>query len=174
MSPAQMHEVFKPATDEPSSGLRTRLVHALSDDGGVEHFGQLYSADEPSVAYGEEAFHYFLEIERKRSEVSNRPFLLMLLDWRSRQEADSHIDHVTARKLFSVLSRSVRDTDFLGWYREGRVAGAVLTQHGEAEGDDYSEAIRSRVSAEFAKQFDGAFQVRVFQVSPTPKSRSES
>jgi hypothetical protein len=115
-------------------------------------------------AYNEEAFQYFLEIERKRSELSNRPFLLMLVDFKKHPRIDS----VMAEKLFSVLSLCLRETDFLGWYREGRVAGAVLTQHGEPGRDDLSdgvhqrieEALREGLPRDLARQL----QARVYQI----------
>jgi hypothetical protein len=34
----------------------------------------------------------------------------------------------TADRLFVALAACLRDTDFVGWYHEGRVIGAVLTQ----------------------------------------------
>jgi hypothetical protein len=124
-------------------------------------------------AYNEEAFQYFLEIERKRSEVSNRPFLLMLVDF----SKHPRIDAVTADKLFSVLSRCLRETDFIGWYREGRVAGAVLTQHAETDGDDLSDGVRERIGralreglpSDLARQL----QARVYQIPSHVKAESK-
>ena len=134
--------------------------------------------DGSAEAYNEEAFQYFLEIERKRSEISNRPFLLMLIE-SNRHPAGVYpeIDAVTAGKLFSILRRCVRETDFIGWYREGRVAGAVLTQDGEPDRDDLSEVVRSRVREALDKHFPPhrprGFQVRVYQLTPHNTLRSE-
>jgi hypothetical protein len=120
--------------------------------------------DGPVHAYNEEAFQYFLEIERKRSELSNRPFLLMLVDFHK----CPRIDAVTADMLFSVLSRCLRETDFIGWYREGRVAGAVLTQHGETEVDDLSEGVRQRIAGALRQGLPSLLaphlQARVYQI----------
>src|SRR5882672_7704571 len=117
-------------------------------------------------AYNEEAFQYFLEIERKRSELSNRPFLLMLVDFNKHPR----IDAVTGERLFSVLSLSLRETDFIGWYREGRVAGAVLTQHGEADGDHLSELVRARIEGALRQLLPPALasqlQARIYQIPP--------
>ncbi len=81
--------------------------------------------DGAAQAYNEEAFRYFLEIERKRSESSTRPLLLLLVDVRG---ADDVIDQATATQLFAGLAGCLRETDFVGWYRENLVIGAVLTQ----------------------------------------------
>jgi hypothetical protein len=129
-------------------------------------------------AYNEEAFHYFLEIERKRSELSNRPFLLMLIEFnRHHPGVNPEIDGATAARLFPILSQCVRETDFIGWYREGRVVGAVLTQHGEPDRDDLSEVVRQRVADALDKHFPPdrprSLQVRVYQLSPNTKLRSE-
>src|SRR4029077_9558004 len=77
-------------------------------------------------AYNEEAFRYFLEIERKRAARARRPVLLLLLDLKEQPAA--HMDPILAGKLFSGLWICLRETDVIGWYREDRVAGAVLTQ----------------------------------------------
>src|SRR5713226_6611484 len=72
--------------------------------------------DGSGEAYNEEAFQYFLEIERKRSEISNRPFLLMLIEFnRHPAGINPEIDLVTSGTLFSILGRCLRETDFIGW-----------------------------------------------------------
>jgi hypothetical protein len=129
-------------------------------------------------AYNEEAFQYFLEIERKRSELSNRPFLLMLIEFNRRPPGfNPEMDVVTAGSLFSILRQSLRETDFVGWYREGRVAGAVLTQHREPDRDDLSDVVRRRVADALERRFPPdqprRLQVRVYQLSPPAKPRSE-
>src|SRR3712207_6410788 len=94
-----------------------------------------FAADNPSAAaYGEDAFHYFLEVERRRSEASNHAFLLMLIDFKVQPGKGPNIPSTSASALFASLRLALRETDFYGWYRDGRVAGAVLTQHGEPDG----------------------------------------
>ena len=67
-----------------------------------------------------------------------------------------------------MLSFCLRETDFFGWYRDGRVAGAVLTQHGEPDEDDLSELVRRRVGGELEKRLDPKLgrdlQLRVYQL----------
>jgi hypothetical protein len=81
---------------------------------------------------------------------------------------------VIADKLFSALSRCLRETDFIGWYREGRVAGAVLTQHGEADGDDLSDVVRVRIGAALRQRLPSdlarQLQARVYQIPTHVKS----
>jgi hypothetical protein len=141
-------------------------------EGSDRESGGFALQDGAGQAYNEEAFQYFLEIERKRSELSNRPFLLMLVDFNKHPR----IDGVTADKLFSVLSLCLRETDFIGWYREGRVAGAVLTQHGETDGDDLSDVVRARIEGALRLLLPAALarqlQARVYQIPPYVKSES--
>ena len=154
-------------------------ANAAADD-GVDRYSCGFALQEGSgEAYNEEAFQYFLEIERKRSEISNRPFLLMLIEFnRHPAGINPEIDAATADRLFSILPRCLRETDFTGWYREGRVAGAVLTQHGEPDREDLSDVVRQRVTDALEQHFPPdrprGLQVRVYQLSPHAMLRSES
>ena len=51
-----------------------------------------------------------------------------------------------ARLLFSELGYCFREVDFVGWFRQGRVAGALLAQGPVAPGDDALPRIVQRVS----------------------------
>jgi len=124
-------------------------------------------------AYNEEAFGYFLEIERKRSERSNRPFLLLLVDLKKEPgepEKNLGVDPKVVSKLFSGLWACLRETDFVGWYRDGRVAGAVLTQPADMSRADVSGEVGPRIRQLLCKGLpSGAarrLQVRVYQLPP--------
>jgi hypothetical protein len=78
-------------------------------------------------AYNEAAFHHFLTIERNRADASMRPSLLLLVEFDTKRGVPVHVGHDLAERLFSALADSLRDTDMIGWYREQRIAGAVLT-----------------------------------------------
>jgi hypothetical protein len=115
-----------------------------------------------------------MEIERKRSEISNRPLLLLLVDLKQlRMKKRMH--PALAGKLFSALWLCLRETDFIGWYREGSVAGAVLTQRAEIAGTDLSRQVRERVirvmSERLPKAVSDRLQVRIYQLSPGPEGR---
>src|SRR4051812_19023822 len=88
------------------------------------------------AVYNEEAFRYFLDIERRRAELSNRPFVLLLVDLTKQTPVAAEMDAAASQTLMSALSFCVRETDFIGWYRGRSVAGAVLTQHSDAVGAD--------------------------------------
>jgi hypothetical protein len=123
---------------------------------------------EVGQAYNEEAFRYFLEIERKRSEGSNHPLLLLLVALKSEPGAEELIAPGVAARLFAGLVVCLRETDFAGWYRENRVLGAVLTQRAAAPRAEVSAEISQRVSARLNRQVSASIarriQLRVFRL----------
>jgi len=79
-------------------------------------------------AYDEGTFRYFLALEQRRAKRSGRPFWLILVSFDDPADAETPIDTTMAAALFARLWRCFRETDFIGWYRESRVAGVVLTE----------------------------------------------
>lgn len=116
-----------------------------------------------SVTYNEETFRYLLESEAKRSERSGY-FCRVLFVYRS----DAHgrriakMDSHAAKTVMAALSGCLRETDYIGWYREGLVAGGVLTVVGrDAASDvfgrlqrDLAESLRTELGAEEASRFE--------------------
>jgi hypothetical protein len=124
-------------------------------------------------AYNEEAFRYFLDIERKRAARAQRPVVLLLLDLRQLLSSDSPIDPLVIAKLFSGLWQCLRETDVVGWFREDCIAGAVLTQLDSSPGPNVSQAIRQRVSggigAGLPQHIARRLRVRVYLLRPRPE-----
>jgi lipopolysaccharide/colanic/teichoic acid biosynthesis glycosyltransferase len=73
----------------------------------------------------EETFRGMIAIERKRTERSKAPFLLMLLEAVNDESADTN--RTILRNVISALLSSSRDTDLIGWYEEGVIVGAMFT-----------------------------------------------
>jgi hypothetical protein len=94
-------------------------------------------------AYNEAAFRYFLGVDRLRAERSRRPLILALASLREAPGRSALLTHDTAAVIFDGLAASVREVDFVGWFREGRVAGAVLAQGAGAA--DERAAISKRI-----------------------------
>jgi lipopolysaccharide/colanic/teichoic acid biosynthesis glycosyltransferase len=73
----------------------------------------------------EKSFKRTIAVERKRSERSKEPFLLMLV------EVGSHSDSRDAQRvldsMIAVLLAASRDTDVIGWYRERATLGVMFT-----------------------------------------------
>jgi hypothetical protein len=127
-----------------------------------------------SGAYNEAAFRYFLTLEQKRAHRANRQFLLLLMDLNVRQTSVG-IEPDVVRRLFTNLSRHLRETDFVGWYHEGRVVGAVLTQHAGEPGSDAWHVVAGRVTSALAESLSADLaenvQVRVHQLPSDLKPR---
>jgi hypothetical protein len=125
-------------------------------------------------AYQEGAFRHFLTIERKRAERSGRSMLLLLVEFKAGRTDESLMEASVAARLFAALSGCVREIDFIGWYRSGRVAGAVLTQGPEAPGQDVSQQIGDRVAQTLSERLPShirhRIQVRILQLHSTVKS----
>jgi exopolysaccharide biosynthesis polyprenyl glycosylphosphotransferase len=75
--------------------------------------------------YDEDNFNRMLSLERKRTQRSKKPFLLMLLD--VSKFVYPHTNLVFIRKIGKVLEDCVRETDVRGWYRRGKIVGVVFT-----------------------------------------------
>jgi hypothetical protein len=120
--------------------------------------------------YDEEAFRYFLRLEQKRAARANRSCLLLLIELKTQAETIVPMDPKMTARMFAGLSRCLRETDFFGWYRDGRVAGAVLTQHGSASGAELPSVVRDRVSRalgdDLPPSFAGRLLVRLYRLAP--------
>jgi len=141
--------------------------------GGEECSCGLAAEDREGQAYNEEAFRHFLAIERKRSERASRSFLLLLVSLRKQPGMSLTFTPEVASRLFSGLALCVREVDFIGWYREERVAGAVLTQGIGTTEPDASRRIGERVTEILDKHLPPhaaeRLHVRVLQLCRRPK-----
>jgi len=73
----------------------------------------------------ERTFGQMIAIERKRTERSKAPFLLMLLEATESEDAKAKL--TTLDVVASALLSSSRDTDLIGWYRDRVIVGALFT-----------------------------------------------
>jgi len=90
---------------------------------------------------GEEAFRRMISIERKRTERSQKPFLLMLLDGGSRQ--GSKKNSKALNNVVGALLASTRETDITGWYENGTTIGVVFT---DLESEDKSVVLSTMLT----------------------------
>lgn len=91
-----------------------------------------------------EAFRRTIALERKRSERSRKPFMLMLLDMGEGLLTEKN--GKTLDKILSALALSTRETDVTGWYADGSVIGVVFTEIGIDDGNTVPTTIISRVT----------------------------
>jgi lipopolysaccharide/colanic/teichoic acid biosynthesis glycosyltransferase len=83
------------------------------------------TADDRIVLNGD-SFQRMLALERKRSERSRKPFLLMLVDLGERLPSASN--DKASNDIISALSLATRVTDVIGWYKDDSVVGILFTE----------------------------------------------
>jgi lipopolysaccharide/colanic/teichoic acid biosynthesis glycosyltransferase len=74
----------------------------------------------------QEPFQRRISLERKRTERSRKPFLLMLMDLGNESPCEKDVSLLG--KILKVLTSSTRETDITGWYEQDLVAGVMFTE----------------------------------------------
>ena len=93
----------------------------------------------------EEAFKRMIAIERKRTERSTKPFLLMLLE-AGDQRGDDRNDVVLGRTI-SALATMTRETDVIGWHKDHSCVGVMFTQLAPVDQQSLLSAMLGRVGS---------------------------
>jgi hypothetical protein len=121
--------------------------------------------------YNESAFRHFLTIEARRAKRSRRPFLMILVTIRCSDGSLAKLSDDIAAPLFGGLRASIREVDFVGWYREDFIPAAVLAQ-GPGASAAASNRITDRLLPEIRKQLSAeqATNVRVRTIRIGTKS----
>ena len=73
----------------------------------------------------EDIFKRMIAVERKRTERSREPFLLMLLD--AGNHPSSERNGRPLENILLVLPTSIRETDVVGWYTDRTTVGVIFT-----------------------------------------------
>lgn len=108
-------------------------------------------------------FHEMIRFERKRTERSRRPFLLMLVNIDALCENGQGT--YFAEKVLSASASSKRETDLMGWYLNDSTIGVIFTEigdrdHGSIERailDSFYGAVRKTLGSEEIKKIQIAF-----------------
>jgi hypothetical protein len=83
------------------------------------------SFSENDTYCSEEYFQRMLILERKRSNRSGRPFMLILLDISKLLEGNNKEKETVLQKLISILDSSTREIDIKGWYMHDSMIGII-------------------------------------------------
>ncbi|HEY6010424.1 MAG TPA: sugar transferase [Nitrospirota bacterium] len=99
-----------------------------------------------------------MTFERRRSERSGRPFLVMTLDFSGDRDPESRHESVMwAMKTLSVLTR---DTDIKGWYQYPAILGVIFTEMNSRETETLQKKIYRSLHASLSDE-----QLDVIQIS---------
>jgi lipopolysaccharide/colanic/teichoic acid biosynthesis glycosyltransferase len=74
--------------------------------------------------FSEDTFRSMLAIERRRAERSSQPFVLMLLSPQGQNGSSGKI----LLRILGAVAGQTRETDLVGWHKEGEVLGIIFTQ----------------------------------------------
>src|SRR6185369_9391611 len=91
----------------------------------IESIGSLTPAQREGEVLTEEMFHRAIVLERKRTERSGKPFVLMLVD--AGNCASSQKRSKLLSRILSPLLLSTRETDAVGWYKKDLVVGVLFS-----------------------------------------------
>jgi lipopolysaccharide/colanic/teichoic acid biosynthesis glycosyltransferase len=86
-----------------------------------------------------------IAVERKRTERSREPFLLMLLEAGNHPRAEKNTNALD--KIISAMLSSTRETDVVGWYKGRTTVGVMFTGLTIEDKNAVLSTILSRVSA---------------------------
>jgi len=143
------------------------------DESSVDSLGVVALEGRVGDVYAEQAFRHFLEVERVRAIRSGRTFFLLLVSLRRCPERGVQFGAGAAASLLQGLGLCVREVDFIGWYRDRHVAGAVLAQGLDERGADASRRIVERVnrvlSERLSKSIAARLRVRVVRLGSPSK-----
>lgn len=76
-------------------------------------------------------FKRVLSLERKRTERSRKPFVLVLMNLERLGELNGNRDRFV-HGMATALASFIRETDTSGWYVDGAVLGAIFTELGQS------------------------------------------
>lgn len=98
-----------------------------------------------STVFSERDFDAALRRECRRTERSERPFLLMLASVERISVNGNGTDCLEG--LAAALAASSRETDIIGWHRQDEVLGAIFTELGTADRNAAVASVKQKLAA---------------------------
>jgi exopolysaccharide biosynthesis polyprenyl glycosylphosphotransferase len=95
--------------------------------------------------YLEGYFHEMLTFERKRSERSGRPFLVMTMNFSGIHK--EHSKREAIRDAIDAIELLTRETDIKGWYRSPDVLGVIFTEMNSRETETLQTKMNQNLQA---------------------------
>lgn len=130
---------------------------------------------DPAKILDEETFRSMIAYERKRTERSRKPVLLMLLEIGDSLSGD--VGGKILGNILSALSQATRDTDITGWYTSQSVVGVMFTETGMDEPGTIMATMMHRVgeTLRYSLSLEKASQINIsFHVFPESWSQETS
>jgi len=145
------------------SSVLTTLLTAIGLNGCWKGSRQSIRPD----VYREVAFRYLLESEAKRSERSGHPCHILFIYRANIEGAVVPMGHHISRMVTEALSENLRATDYIGWYRDEQILGALLPAMGQVSVAIGHDQLRFRLKEIFRAKLkpEGicSVQIRVYR-----------
>ena len=147
-------------------GMVVKLGHVFMTTLAVRRLNGRRNGAQNGI-YREEAFRYLSESESKRSMRSGHLCRILLVYCTNAEGAIVPLEPNFANIVLAALSRNLRDTDYIGWYREGRILGGVLTLLGRESVVDGCTRLRmslvENLRSELGLETSRSVQIRLYQ-----------
>ena len=130
-------------------------------------------AGAPAQVLSEGAFQRLISLERKRSERSQRPFVLLLIE--TGRSLPGEKNGRVLLDMLTALQVATRETDVTGWYRKNSVVGVMFTEI-VLDSDLVLSTILSRIGSVLSDRLDNEqfsrmkFSFHVFPDDWDPKN----
>lgn len=102
------------------------MASSSTNQRSIDRKSHLQNEVDSKLILPEEAFRRMISVERKRSERSQRPFVLLLIDTGRSQAGDKQ--GRVLLDMLSALQGATRETDVTGWYTMNSVVGVMFTE----------------------------------------------
>jgi len=130
-------------------------------------------AAQTESAIPEDVFHSLLTLERKRAERSRKQFVLMLMD--------AHLENGSAagilKEAVEIVIASKRETDLIGWYRQGAILGVIFTEVNAGTDRPITEILRNKFETTLAERMGKSRSAKIavsFHVFPEIWDKNQS
>jgi exopolysaccharide biosynthesis polyprenyl glycosylphosphotransferase len=128
----------------------TRYVDGQHHESNKGNSGtECHSKEFNNEIFGEKVFQNILYIERRRTERSEIPFLLTLININKTMPVDIHPEILD--EIGSILLSSKRETDICGWYEHGSKIGMIFTDIDNIDTQEARQAISSKIRRKLAE-----------------------
>jgi lipopolysaccharide/colanic/teichoic acid biosynthesis glycosyltransferase len=81
-----------------------------------------------TTIFDDTSFAQLLAVERKRTDRSHRPFLLLLIELQIRLWDGQRRKRALVKNVVQALRLCTRQTDMIGWYKSNAVIGVIYTE----------------------------------------------
>jgi lipopolysaccharide/colanic/teichoic acid biosynthesis glycosyltransferase len=94
----------------------------------TSNYGLVMVTTQDKTIFDVEWFTRILHVERKRTDRSQRPFLLLLLELRILLRDGQQWRRSLVKNVIQSLQSCARQTDMIGWYKHNTVIGVIFTE----------------------------------------------